>query len=675
MDNIYFFNAHGSRNDLTTRVYLPESDRNIYITLAYPGYVITGFELLLCLCAFKNERFVEWFNSKIELIRTNKINGFAELYFIERQVESKIIQTGWEQAKTFLTQPNASTYPDYESIKTLVRLMNEHKLDDSIDINAYKKQTAFFLTFYFRNPTFNLSIADYSYSTHIYSNYEIQRSGLNPMSTYNYDLEINIPERKFNCDKKGQKQVSKLIERIYEQSIIPTKNELKKRFKLQCVNGEHLAISNYSIDSTSQFINYVNQRFRLDTDSTNKTANRMVNKILGPRLNKTLDINSNVIFMANCSKVKGLDNDSIELVRSNSFTLRDLPSLDDLPVIKDSSSPDDSTTFNKPKRRPQAELQVNHESEELQEPSTPEPYSTQELPKPEPYSNQDPEVYNTYFSSNNSFWPKKIFGSKMEKYSLETKKVYEDKKKLAKKVSPINSNIIVTLYDELLVPSFDLTFSPEGGDNFYILSSNSLDSNLAKIIANGLAKTIELNISVTPESIIFNWFLMYFTSIQNFFNNPTITNDSKASDFYNYYLCRIQPDSKNIIMDMFVEQNNISTETLQSIINNPTDQVNFEYIQTFISSQPMRKFIYDELGLTVSPTKKNHFISQSYTFETLTNGSWKTITTPIHPINYWFIKINEKDVDFKVVKTNSVTKSKYLKYKEKYLNYKQALSL
>ena len=32
MNNIYFFNSHGARNDLNTRVEIPEQDHNIYIT-------------------------------------------------------------------------------------------------------------------------------------------------------------------------------------------------------------------------------------------------------------------------------------------------------------------------------------------------------------------------------------------------------------------------------------------------------------------------------------------------------------------------------------------------------------------------------------------------------------------------------------------------------------------
>jgi len=659
MNNIYFFNSHGARNGLDRRVEIPEQDHNIYITLAYPGYTITSYELLVCLCAFKDERFVEWFNSSIDQIKSNSIPDFKELYLFERTVESHMIQAGWAQANYFLSQPNASTYSDFDTITKLVKSMSNFvRPDGGINEDFYKHDTAFFLTFYFRNPTFNLSIADYKYSTHIYSSVTTERSGLNSMGSYNYNLSIDIPERKFQCDHNGKMQVNKLIRQMYSSSLLPTKQELKRRFKLECIDNKHLAVSNYSIDSTAQFINYVGQRLPL------------------------LPI-PNIIFMANCSTVQGLDEESIRLVRRGSISLRpaeDLP-LEFSPQIKTSQDPVDNTTFNKPK--PSEDSIVTSESDDNYVVSEPdlEPGSDSE-PDLDPGSRYEPSPQYTDMSDY-EFWSRRRlptkYESKLGNYKLNTKKVYEDKKKLAKKTG--SSNIIVSIDGNMLISNAEEIFEPKHGDKFFILSQKTLDRKLTKIIVDGLTQTIKLNIPVTPELIITYWLIEYFKSIQHIFNKLKKVGYEKASDFYNQYLCRINSDYKNEIMDMFVELNELEIVRLGIIVNNPTDSINFRYIQTFVRSEYMQQFIYETLGLIVEPTNLNYKISHKFSFSNITNGKWDgRESTLTNPINYWFIKISEPDYNIQVITQEELSaskyKSKYLKYKEKYLNLsKQARSL
>jgi hypothetical protein len=703
MDNIYFFNAHGERNSLDARIEIPEGDKNIFITLAYPGYTITSLELLVCLCAFKDKDFVNFFNESIQKIQFNSISDFKDLYSFERQVESSIIQTGWQQANKFLKsnltrdQPfnlfeerqESSPYPDYEIIEKLVKYMSDFiRPNGSIDEDSYKSNSAFFLTFYFRNPTFNLSIADYSYSTHIYSGKTTEKSGLNPMRLYDYDLNINIPERKFKCDNNGKIKVNKLIRQMYSQSLLPTKQELRGRFNLQCIDGEHLALSNYSISSTSQFIDYVSKR-----------------------LSSTVP---NVIFMANCSVLEGLDYSLISLVRKHSFSLRKPESeklnSEILPIIKNSDqSNDDSnnnrTTFDKPQQRQQKQVlirvqrQPEQKSDSDSEPkSEPEPESESESepeskpqtqgqperqperqserqPEPESEPNEDNIVnsednYVLTYSGNTK--PK----TKLEYYKNNTKKMYEDKKKLAKNG---NSNIIVSIHGNILQTNFGQTFSPEGGDKFFVLTQNDLNRNLTKIVVDGLSQAIKLNVSITPELIITYGLVEYFKTIKNIFNTFNKTGYKKASDFYNQYFCRSYEDYRNKIMDLFVEWNRLETDKLEMIVNNPTDLTNFNYIQAFVLTESMQKFINRELGLTVEPTNLNYKISHLFSFSNITTGIWSGLerVNPINPINYWFVKMTDPDINIQIVKpTTTATKSKYLKYKEKYLNLsKQARSL
>ncbi len=686
MDNIYFFNAHGKRNDLETRIELPVTDQNIYITLAYPGYTITSQELLLCLCAFKNDRFVVWFNNQIEEIRNNTIPDFKSLYLFERSIESNIIQAGWEQANKFLNTKSESTqsiilsqekndlyhYPDYNSIIELVEEMSKYKRPDGgINEDFYKYNTAFFITFYFRNPTFNLSIADYNYSTHIYSSVRTERSGLNPMSKYNYNLNINVPNRKFECDNNGKAQVNKLIRAMYENSLLPTKQELKGRFKLECINGEHLAISNFSINSTSQFINYVTQK---------------------------LGTSPNVIFMANCSKVQGLDDEYISIVRKDSIDLRsfeDIP-LEFSPLIKTSENSITDTTFDKPQNYVSSEYVPPIVPPECVPPISPPEYIPSAKPpdycseyiasaKPPDYSsenyvqNLDSDRYPSVSLESYDHSQHK-YGSKLEKYRRETKKIYEDKKNEAKKKG--SSNIIIKLDKDLFKLNPNETFEPQGGDNFFILSQNKLTDTYVKIITDGLTKLIQLNIPVVKNLIIVYGLVEYFKIIKNSINSLSIDGYPLAIDFYNQYFSRIYSDYKNELMDLFANNNNLETIHFKLIINNPTDNANFEYINYFVGNTNVQEFINNKLGLKVEPTNINSKISTNFKFSNITTGVWNENNKPklVHPINYWFIKIsgNYYDTyDIQVIETleqNAKSKSKYLKYKKKYLNLSKQLS-
>lgn len=212
MDKIYFFNSHGSRNDINTRVQMNKLDNNIYISLAYPGYPITSYELVVCLQAFKNNDFIKFWTEQINNL--DQLESFEQLYRFERNIEMNMIQSGWKQINNYVGSDQESNLdPDYNLIIHTQKYMEQFvRPDGMINIDLYKIDSAFFLTFYFSNDKFNLTLPDYNYSTHIYSATEVQRSGLNPLSTYNYNLSVS-PGEKFSCDQDGKTKINRMVKK------------------------------------------------------------------------------------------------------------------------------------------------------------------------------------------------------------------------------------------------------------------------------------------------------------------------------------------------------------------------------------------------------------------------------------------------------------------------------
>lgn len=690
MSKIYFFNSHGRRNSINERFELDRSDNNIYISLAYPGYPITTFELLVCLLAFKNENFKEFFQEQINNL--DQLETFEELYLFERNIEEEMIQSAWEQTQTNISRNE----PDYNLIIKLNRYMTQYlRPDGKINVDLYKINSSFFLTFYFYNDKFNLTLPDYSYSTHIYSKTRVQRSGLNPMDGYNYDLQISSGE-KFDCNEQNKRKINNLIKQMYLKSELPTLNELKGRFVIKCIDKKYLAVSEFVIYSTEHFIKRIDQRIGKDR---------------------------NIIFLANCSTLEDPLIDK-NLVRRQSFSFRTennfIPELEYVPNTKNFPE-EEKTTFNlKSSKRgpipntisgripgpmpgPTPGLMTGPTSDPTPGPIPglipgPTPGPTPGLmpgptpglipgPMPGPMRGlipssigdlkQDIEPYNPdlqdeYITTEeHTSSEKKKKKTKIEHYQKKTKDIFRSK---IRETKTKTNNIFVSIKSLFTEDSEYSEYLENSVHNYYILSIKTYDSLTIAIIYKGIEYIIQHNIPPTSKQII-KYGLMSFLKNQDFskyFNSSQKKGYNKAIDFYELYICRLNSNYRNKLLRQFINWIDLTEQLFQVVTNNNVAE---QKLDEFVNSMDTNL----KVTLDINPTSINYNISRKFRLTDLNTWTGQETGQDPTPINFWFIKTFD-DYMLKVIdrlplnpNPNLNTKSKFLEYKQKYLNSKKNL--
>jgi len=563
-----------------------------------------------------------------------------------------MIQAAWYTIKKYLGETRSDT--TYDSDLPNIRLLHEYMIkfvrpDGLINIDLYKKDSAFFLTFYFSsNLNFKLTLPDYSYSTHIYDGLRVNKSGLNPIQSWNYDLTIDS-EKKFLCNQKGQTQLNKLIKKMYSNSLLPTVRELDGRYEIKCINGEYLAVSNFKITSTTKLIEYIKKR---------------------------IGSNKNIIFLANCSSLdNSILDDSEEtrkMVRSNSLSLRSEDVEELSPDIKNFPTPEE-ITFNK----------SNDTNKSKPNQTSPRPQAKTELSE---ISELNVEVESEIQSQAQDKTVQ--LQSKIEYYNTHTSKIFNDKINEAKRKS--NNNIFVaikSLFIEYENPYDEDPKLQKTENKFFILSTKACDLITMNIIKAGLNHLIKYGIEVVPEQIIsfglYNFFLPH-NPFAILFNKLDKQGYANSIDFYNHYMCKLYPNYKIQLVEQFIESIG-PIEELKRICENPP--------YSEFKTQEFIRRIKPIVELKVRPTEINYNISTKFTLDDL--NRWTNNKMKGSYLNFWFIKIGREAEDYllEVIGTTeakvsgtteakvsgtteakaSDTKSKYLKYKKKYLNLKSNL--
>lgn len=635
MDKIYIFNSHGKRNDLETRVELATNDSNIYINLAYPGFSISTYESLICLCAFKNTEFVNYFNEQMQtigLIQTSQL-----LYEFERTIESKMIQAAWQTVKTFLSSnPTNSEKADYQTIRDFYEYMSNFlKSDSTINVDVYKANSGFLLSFYFKSDYFDLSMPDFSFSTHLYYIDSAEVSGLSPISFYDYNLKIN--SGKIQCDNNGKIKLNGIIRQMYNYSVLPTKKELKRRYKVKCIDSNFLAVSKFLISSTEQFLNYIQQRIGLDR---------------------------NIIFLANCSVLAGYNTrDSRSLIRIQSIDLKSdevgINTSDEIiPQVKELDLTNDAT-FNATDSD-KSDNYIDSSEADIPEQALEQGLEPGSAASFEPAYNP---VFNPEYFSNYSQIKNVIFETREKYYQANTPKIYKDK--IKETTRPNKTNNIVALINDLRVSYTQRTFEPS--NNFYVLRPTTYDPPTINLIHLGVKYSIENQIEPNSLNIIIGGLTSLITSkdFKDSFNRLDRSGYDLDRFYSNYFI--LLPDNQIYSLDilkLFVRNLN-SFEHFDHMIQNQANA--FEQFGRFVSPELISN---QGLEITIEPihsTKTNYMISRGLSFQNVNTWAQQP-----KPINFWFIGVSGIDYNIQVINKleKSGFKQKYLKYKKKYLDLK-----